>query len=232
MLDKDLETMLSPGMITLSYDAKGIHKQVTAPEIFLTFTNEAWTKMWYLVQHYDTEIAFHGYVERDENFFTIYDILVYPQIISHATVESDEEAYPHWLMDIPDNQINNLRMQGHSHVNMGVVPSATDEQHRIEMMTQIKDYYIFLVVNKRQDINIAIFDLSTNIMYETDDIILDVTIAQDVLSKWIKDAQTNIKQYSYRPPVTNTYYDPVGFNDVPEWMNRNYKNAAKRGRKK
>ena len=66
------------------------------------FTAAAWTKMVILIQEFDKEVAWHGLASRIEsegrNEYTIYDILVYPQEVTGATVNTDQEAYQTWLM--------------------------------------------------------------------------------------------------------------------------------------
>ena len=68
----------------------------------------------------------HGTVLRtensksDSNEFIVEDIFVYPQEVTGSTVTTDQEAYSKWLYELDDDIFNNLRMQSHSHCNMGV----------------------------------------------------------------------------------------------------------------
>ena len=135
------------------------------------FTEDAHNKMKALVQNCSKEIAWHGLVKReDKNVFKVYDILVYPQEITGATVGADEELYPLWLDDLPDEQFNAIRLQGHSHVNMGVSPSIVDDTFYETQVKQVKDYYIFIIFNKREDYWINIYDIASNVVYEKPDI--------------------------------------------------------------
>ena len=45
-------------------------------------------------------------------------------------------------------------MHGHSHVNMGTSPSATDTKLQEDHLAQLQDndFYIFLIVNKKREI--------------------------------------------------------------------------------
>ena len=75
----------------------------------------AFAKMNALIQQFDSEVAWHGVVHRDEEdptIFRITDILVYPQVVSGATVNTDQEAYQTWLYAFDDDVFNNIRMQG------------------------------------------------------------------------------------------------------------------------
>lgn len=137
------------------------------------FDPVAYTKMMRLIDMFSDEVAWHGTVVReDEKVFRITDILVYPQVVTGATVNTDQEAYTEWLYALPDEQFNAVRMQGHSHVNMGVTPSSTDCTHQESILAQLgdEDYYIFMIWNKKGDRTIKIYDLANNTLYETADV--------------------------------------------------------------
>lgn len=141
----------------------------------IIFKTGAWIKMETLIKNFDKEVAWHGVasrVEGAENVFIISDILVYPQEVTAATVVTDQQEYENWLINLPDDQFNNLRMQGHSHVNMPVSPSATDLNHQEEILGQLDDdmFYIFMIWNKRFNSNCRIYDMKHNVMYEDKDI--------------------------------------------------------------
>lgn len=142
----------------------------------------AFAKMNALIQQFSEEVAWHGVVHRDgqdPSIFYITDILVYPQVVTGTTVNTDQDAYQTWLYSFDDEVFNNIRMQGHSHVNMGVSPSGVDTSHQEKLLEQItdEDYYIFMIWNKRYDHFVRIFDLKNNTLYETEDV--DVIIGDD-----------------------------------------------------
>lgn len=127
------------------------------------YTEEAFNKMRELVLEYNTEIGWHGVVEKkSENEYLITDILLYPQLVTSCTVETDNIKYAKWFQEglMKDyNKYNNIKMQGHSHVHMGVTPSGTDLQHQEEIYNQMKegDYYIFTIWNKYGEHNAWIY---------------------------------------------------------------------------
>lgn len=131
----------------------------------------AYMKMYTLVEQCPTEIAWHGMVSRAGNIFEISDIIMYPQFVSGGAVETDEMEYTNWMMD-PDLDINQVRLQGHSHVNMGVSPSPTDTTYMERMLSVLPDddYYIFMIVNKHKAMSIWIYDFSQNVIFEREDI--------------------------------------------------------------
>jgi hypothetical protein len=153
--------------IDLKLDASKILEEtlpdVEDPTIYITPT--AYIKMRTLVEETDVEIAWHGVVHRQGRIFVITDILVYPQKITSVTVESDDDLYPNWCMELPDDVLNNMRFQGHSHVNMGVTPSSVDEDYYTRLLTQVHDYYIIMVTNKHEAMTLRLYDVENNILY-------------------------------------------------------------------
>lgn len=119
----------------------------------IKYTKKAWEKMNKLVDEYECEIAWHGVCkELDDGDIEVQDILVYPQVVSAATVEMDD-GYGAWLDSLDDETFNNLRLQGHSHVRMAVFPSGVDMEHQNEIAGRLKpgQYYVFNIRNKFGD---------------------------------------------------------------------------------
>ena len=139
------------------------------------FTELAYRKFQALVKEFDNEVAWHGtaYRGKDEtkDDYFITDILVYPQEVTGATVTTDQNKYQTWLMNHDDETFNNIRMQGHSHVNMGVTPSGVDENLYESILSQLDDtmFYIFMIWNKKNDKTCKIYDMAKNILFETAD---------------------------------------------------------------
>ncbi len=172
----------------------------------LRFTETAWLKMQALVREYDKEVAWHGIAKRgadpDKDEYIISDIVVYPQEVSGAAVNTDQEEYQNWLMHLDDEVFNNLRMQGHSHVNMSVTPSAVDTTLYESLLAQLDDtmFYIFLIWNKRGDKTIKIYDLAKNILFETSDVKVSVIDDGTGVEALLRDAKEKVKEktvYSY-----------------------------------
>ena len=172
----------------------------------IVFSPVAFAKMTMLVQNFTSEVAWHGVALRDEKEkakFYITDILVYPQVVTGSTVNTDQEAYQTWLYTHEDDVFNNIRMQGHSHVDFSTNPSGVDTTHQEKILSQIDDdmFYIFMIWNKKFERHIKIFDMANNTLYEPDDI--DIYIGEDGcdLEAFIKDAKSIVKTKTYQ----NTY---------------------------
>lgn len=181
------------------------------------FTEAAWMKMQALIKEFDKEVAWHGVAFRGEDEtkdeYIIKDIVVYPQKVTGSTVEMDTEEYAKWIEDnIEDERFFNIRMQGHSHVNMMVSPSSVDLAHQEAILDQLSDklFYIFMIWNKRGDSNIKIYDLAKNVLFETADIDIEVLDDGHGVDAFVKDAKTMVKErYAYQYQYQGKTYTPT-----------------------
>lgn len=150
-------------------------------KIKLVIEELAITKMWYLVHKFDTEVGWHGFAERlfvgstkTTLGFCINDIVIYPQMATGATITTDQDEYEDWLSEMPDDKFCKIRSHGHSHVNMSTEPSFVDEKHQDAIVSDLcdDDFYIFIIMNKRGEFFIRIFDLAEDTVYENENISL------------------------------------------------------------
>lgn len=135
----------------------------------ISFTPLAFAKMMMLVEVNDKEVGWHGTVERQNNNFVITDIFVYPQVVTRTTVEPSQEEYNEWQTELPDDIHNSLRFHGHSHVNMGTSASSVDAKFQEDIVKMIDntDFYIFMIINKKGDFNIYLYDGVLNLAYKS-----------------------------------------------------------------
>lgn len=176
-------------------------ENIVRPTVYISA--EAYLKMMLYVRDSALEIAWHGTVmrNRESNYYFIKDVFLYPQKVTGATVNTDQEEYNNWLIDLDDDTANELRFQGHSHVNMGVTPSGVDTtfyDHILQTLPK-DDYYIFMIMNKSGDMTLMIYDLAANLIYDTEDI--DVRIVTSTSQDLIRD----IKKYKEEHIATFTY---------------------------
>ncbi len=181
------------------------------------FNEIAWLKMQALIRECDKEVGWHGIAYRDEDMtkdaYYITDILVYPQEVSAATVNTDQIKYQMWLANQDDEVFNNLRMQGHSHVNMGVTPSATDTDLYESLLSQLDDtmFYIFMIYNKRGEYTYKIYDMAKNIMFETSDVTVRVIEDELGVEKFLREAKGMVTDKpAYVAPTYNYGYSNYG----------------------
>lgn len=180
------------GETVIKIEQKLSVKTDSRPKVY--FTEKAFMKTLKLLMDYSTEIAWHGIVEREDDMtFRITDVLVYPQVVSGATVKTDDKEYADWLDDQPDEIFEKIRFQAHSHVRMGVSPSATDLGSQDDIVKQLtgEDYYIFAIFNKDLLVNMWIYDMKNNAKYDTDDI--DIFLCNPEICQELADMEAVCK---------------------------------------
>lgn len=204
----------------------------------LVFSEIAYMKMWYLVASCDKEIAWHCTAHRGEgeHEYHVDDVFVYPQIVSEATVNTDQEKYQNWLYELGDDVFNNLRLQGHSHVNMSTSPSAVDNSlyERIRSQLEGDMFYIFLIWNKRGEHTISIYDYRDNIVFSNNDIEVlyegdFLTLASDSVKEGTTATATTITSAGATKQDNNSTKKSTSYFDDDDWDDYGYGGYGKRG---
>ena len=184
---------------------------------------DIYMKMFALVKTSNVEIQWHGLINRDikNQIYTIYDIFLPPQINSPTATTTDDKKFALWIEEkITDFTfpIQDMRLHGHSHVNMNVFSSSIDDAYQIDLLSKVNDgdYYLFLVLNKKNDICALLYDMDQGILFETKDLIIEI-IDKDGndLNIWAED---QIDEYciesrpigKYNNTATNMYSTPMG----------------------
>ena len=184
-------------------------RNITEPSVFIT--PNAYIKMRMLVEKSDKEVGWYGIVNQMPGLdatYLIEDIIVYPQKVTGATVEQDEERMFNFEMSLTTEQVNHKRFHGHSHVNMTTTPSGVDENFYQDLLTQVTDYYIITITNKRGEYTTRFYDMQHNILY-TD---VPIQLIQDsgvAYLDWYEEQSKEIKAatiVSKMPPQNTGYY--------------------------
>ena len=188
---------------------KNLAEKTVKPTIKIP--SDIWLTMQSLVAQSSTEISWHGMVDRniETNTYFIYDILVFPQINTRASTTTEQNEYSKWMTDLLSDsffKIEDLRMHGHSHVNMPVYSSGIDDKYQEDLLSQITDgdYYLFLILNKMHEIYALLYDYRTQILYTKEDMLISIV---DKNGKNINDfCAAEIKEKCKTPkPVQSNY---------------------------
>ena len=185
----------------------------------LIFSSIAWTKMYWLVQEFKGEIEWHGLIVRTgKHAFFVKDILTFPHEVSSVSVISDQKEYTDWLESLPQEQRQELFFHGHSHVNMRVLPSSVDTKYRSDIIGNIgvprpgtdEDiFYAFIILNKHGDWSAQLFDVTNNIVYDTEDIDIDVLCEDGTnLSDFLAKTKSIVKE---KKPALQYFGNPNSF---------------------
>lgn len=166
-----------------------ITPEVVNKRALLIFSSKAYIKTRSLIDLFSTEIEWHGFVKRvNETTFFVEDIVVFPHEVTAATVTSNQEEYDEFFESLTEEQQANFKFHGHSHVNMDTSPSFLDISKQKDVVNNLgiprpgsqEDlFYIFFIGNKRNDSNVKIYDVTNDVIYERQDITIDIQIDGD-----------------------------------------------------
>lgn len=197
---------LTDGAFTFRKTFSG-HDATDDEKAHIYYTSNAFLKMDFLVQKYSSEVGWHATVSKmDDKTWLVHDVFVYDQVVTGATVNTDDEGYLKFLASLTEEQANSMFFHGHSHVNMGVFPSSTDMEHRQKLLSTAKadGFWIFQIWNKSGNISTSIYDLKNNILYDTKDVVLDVMYSDGTLnSLFMLDADDKVHKKVYSTAQSN-----------------------------
>jgi len=251
---EDFEAMLNSVKMSdgkLKFNQSWEYKDCSA---VVWLTPIAYRKIVALVMEFKDEVAWHGSVCRVQSSnhasngekaltpktlnvsdfvseFIIKDIFVYPQEVTGSTVNTDQAAYTEWLYSLDGETFNTIRMQGHSHVNMGVSPSGIDDKHRQQILDQLEPdmFYIFMIWNKSLSTHTLIYDMASNILYENKDVELRL-IEDDGMGEFLEDARVKVqKRINPTKPTKSTNKTYLASEVYP--INKKNKGGAKTPKK-
>lgn len=141
--------------------------EIKKPEILIM--EETLLEFKAYVDSCEKEIGWLAFVRKEkDNKYVIYDTILPKQEVSAVTTELTEEGLQdiseEILMTRPD-EFNNIRCWCHSHVNMAVFPSGTDEE-TFEQFYENCEYFIRVICNKKKDIRIDFVDLVQEVRFD------------------------------------------------------------------
>lgn len=185
--------------------------QSIKPKLYVTPRVQQKMKM--LVAQCDKEVAWHGYVERSQktpNAYIWFDIILYPQYVTGATVNPDEKEYADWLDEqykFSEEKYNKMRLHGHSHVNMSPTPSVVDMSFRKDIIANLQDgdFYFFLIINKSDQFTLELYDNASKIVFDQNDIEYIVSDEEEAARtlEWVSKVLENCVKENKRCSTTS-----------------------------
>lgn len=180
-------------------------------EPVLYVNNVAYLKMQEYVKQSDKEIGWLGSVERFGKDYLIKDVYLFDQEVNATTCEITEEGLSQFALELMQHPNgaeiwNTIALWGHSHVNMGVSPSGQDNTQLDFFLKNMEEgFFIRLIQNKRNEVDIKIVDLDKNIIIN--DIQQKVVMKNDEitrineLNKQIKELEKQITEIKKCPDI-------------------------------
>lgn len=164
----------------------------------LVFTPLAWTKMWALVDHFDSEVAWNGLCRRGEapQTYVVEDILVHKQMVTGGTVRSDSAEYDEWLNSFDDETFERIRLHGHSHYRMQPFASALDRELQDDIISQLCNdmFYVFMIVNRRREMWARIVDTAVDAEFSGGAVCWTVQEGDFTYGKFIRQAEDMVTE--------------------------------------
>ena len=189
----------------MSEDGISFDKMLKEPakdKIVICFTPQAYLRSQLLVKNYVGEVGWHGLIRKvDEKTYLVYDIMVYPQVVSGARTLDPTETNE-WY-DKYDDVLEFMHFQAHSHNTMSTTASTTDINYFTNTVKNMDGhgFKLFQIWNKSGDINSFFYDLDNNLLYDRNDIEIRISDSEfGTMDDFIKESKTMVEDM--RPTQT------------------------------
>ena len=152
-------------------DAKTTVKVNDHTQPYVAIDPNALNKMAAYVNGCTDEIGWLGTVEKVEgNLYHIQDVFLFKQDVHATTTEITPEGLSEFASELLQQEDgmeiwNNMKLWGHSHVNMGVTPSGQDHSQMNAFSEGGHDWFMRLIANKKGELKIDIYDYALGLEY-------------------------------------------------------------------
>lgn len=138
------------------------------PHVFIT--QEAADKMKIIIDKSTQEVGWLCSVSELSNGYLVEDVFIIAQRVHATTTELTEEglqAFGEELMSAKGGMDLwcKIRGWGHSHVNMGVSPSAQDDNQMEQLTANNTEFFVRIIGNKKGEMEIGVFDYRSGVSY-------------------------------------------------------------------
>lgn len=140
------------------------------PKIIFGTKALKWIKA--IVEAHHEEVGFYSVVDEIDKYkFFIRDVF-YPKHseMNAATCEISPEGENDLITWLVDNgkvdDVEKIKLWGHSHHNMSTSPSGQDEKQAIDRIRSTKSYLIRIICNKKGEISCSFFDYENGIRFD------------------------------------------------------------------
>lgn len=131
----------------------------------------ALSKMWTYVDECADEIGWLGTaIKQPDNVYQISDVYLFDQDVHATTTEITVEGLTRFAEEVlvEPNGLeiwNNIKLWGHSHVNMSTSPSKQDDEQMETFSGSGHDWFMRLIANKKGEMVIDIYDFNTSVCF-------------------------------------------------------------------
>lgn len=137
---------------------------------YVIISKQALDKMHTYTQKCTEEIGWLGTAYKHGREIYIEDTYLFDQEVHATTTEITPEGLADFASEIlqQENGVeiwNNLKMWGHSHVNMAVSPSGQDDSQMATFKDSGHNWFIRLICNKAGELKVDFYDYTTGVIY-------------------------------------------------------------------
>lgn len=139
---------------------------------YVLIRREALNKMYHYTDICKDEVGWLGTAYKTEEGYEIVDTFLFDQEVHATTTEITTEglsAFGEKILTDPTMDgmevWNNLKMWGHSHVNMSTSPSGQDDLQMKKFAEVGHDFFIRLICNKKGDLRVDVYDYASGVAY-------------------------------------------------------------------
>ena len=161
------------------------------------FTEQVLAKFKGYVDNCSLEIGWLALVRIDaQGRYIVYDTLLPHQNVSAVTtdlMESGLQEVGEEILTTRPDEFNNVRCWCHSHVNMQVCPSGTDDS-TFEQFYENCEYFIRVIWNKKGDMRVDFVDLEKEIRFDNINWYILLSKETEVLNNSIEKYQKEIDE--------------------------------------
>lgn len=180
---------------------------------------EARNKMELYCDLSEGEIGWLAFVEKfDDQGFLITDCALLKQEVHSTTTEITAEGLLEFWNAVAPEKHNQIKLWGHSHVNMSVNPSGQDDAQ----MDYFKDgnpWFIRLITNKKREYYIDIYDYANGIKVHMDQ--ADLKTYNPSAAELRKSIEAEIKEKVKEKKYTTATTLPAKTTSKTVWSNTN-----------
>jgi hypothetical protein len=137
----------------------------------VVISKKALIKMQLYIEGCSDEIGWLGTVTKNnDNVFFIDDVFLFHQDVHSTTTEITPEglsSFAEELLQQPDgiDIWNNIKLWGHSHVNMSTFSSTQDDKQMETFSEGGHPWFLRIIANKKGDLTIDLYDFQQGIIY-------------------------------------------------------------------
>jgi hypothetical protein len=195
---KHTHTISSTSAVAKSTPLSGLLKY-EAPTVY--YTQEVLLAIQYIVAKSTKEVGWLGLVEEGPGYYVIREIFVPEQKVTAVTTEIEPDAMIALTLKLlaEGKDPSMLRYWGHSHVNMGVTPSTTDE-NQVEEYLEHADWFIRGIYNKAGASKVDVYDVEGDVIHQcVKNIVVPSKLPDDYLEALDNILAANVKVHVHTP---------------------------------